>query len=342
MNARPIQAADEPRWQTYVDQHPDGTLFHGLRWRDQVREHGGGDPSYLLVERDGRVRGVLPLFRAKTLGGRALVSVPWAVYGGVLADDPEAEESLLAAARAASAEFGARHVELRYLHAPRAADLPTSALYVTFRRELPDDPAACLEMIPRKSRAAARQARDKHGLEFAEDPAAVGVFHDLFVANKRALGSPVFSRRYFESLQARFGAQVRLHVARHEGAVIAACFSFVDRDVWNPYYSGSAPGTERLGSMNFLYWKLMETAAAEGLRRFDFGRSRAGTGPCRFKEHMGFVAQPLPYQYLLPPGGEIPSINPSNPKFDRAKQVWSRLPTALVKAVGPRLMRYFP
>lgn len=350
MNVRPLGALEDAAWDTYVRAHPHGTMFHQTRWRDLVIEFQRGAPCYLVCEESGVFRGVLPLFRTRTLSGRALVSVPFAVYGGVLADSAEAERMLKDAAREERARFGARYVELRSLHAPESADLPTTDRYVTFRRDLPSDPQECLGLIPRKSRAAARQARDKHGLTFSDARGDVAAFHELFVANKRALGSPVFSRSYFDALLERLGADALLHAVHHDGQIIAAVFSFLDGDVINPYYSGSLPGTERLGSMNFMYWQLMEEGVRRGARRYDFGRSRAGTGAFKFKENMGFEATPLHYQYILGAGGhggvgeegQIPSVNPSNPRFDLVKAIWSRLPMPVVKALGPRLMRLFP
>lgn len=344
MNVRPLAAGEDARWDAYVKGHPNGTLFHQTRWRDLVIDFQRGAPSYLVCEDDGEFRGVLPLFRTRGLSGRSIISVPYAVYGGSLVDSPEVERALIAEATAELNRIGAQYIELRYLHEPSMTELPTIDRYVTFRRDLPSDPEECLAMIPRKSRAAARQARDKHGLTFVDARDDVASFHDLFVANKRALGSPVFSRGYFESLLERLGQDALLHAVHHEGVVIAAVFSFVDGDVINPYYSGSRPGTERLGSMNFMYWQLMEEGVRRGARCYDFGRSRADTGAFKFKKNMGFEPTTLHYQYVLAAGGdgEIPSINPSNPRFDLVKNVWSRLPTPVVKALGPRLMRLFP
>ena len=343
MKVRPLERRDEAAWDDYVRGHAHGTFFHLLGWRDQVVEHYGcHEPRYLLAERDdGTIAGVLPLFRARSLSGEMLVSVPYAVYGGILADDAATEPALLDAARELKESLGVKLAEFRCLHRP-ASDLPTSDLYVTFLRDLPDDPDECLSLIPRKSRASTRHARDRHGMELVEAADGVDAFYELFVENKRALGSPVFSRRFFRSLLDRFGERCTLHHVRHEGQVIAACVSFVHGETFNPYYSGSLPGTERLGSMNFMYWRLMEEAVKRGHKRFDFGRSRARTGPCKFKRNMGFEETPLTYQFLLGDGAEIPNVNPSNPRFDVVKNTWKRLPLPVVKRVGPHLMRYLP
>lgn len=342
MSVRVIDDRDDLAFDRYVAGHARGTLFHTTGWRETVRDVAAHDPIYLIAEREGRIRGVLPLFHVRSLlGGNMLVSVPYAVYGGVLADDDEARDQLIQAARALADELRVRHLELREIE---AADdgLATSSLYVTFFKDLPDDKDACLELIPRKSRATTRHARDKHGMEFVEGVEYLGAFHDLFVRNKTQLGSPSFSRGFFENLLIRFPDRVWLQAVKMQGEVIAAVLSFVHGETINPYYSGSKPGTERLGSMNFMYWQVMERAVERGLRRYDFGRSRVDTGAYDFKRNMGFEPTALHYRYYLRDGAELPSINPSNPKFERVQAVWRRLPRPVLDVLGPWMMRHLP
>ncbi len=78
-----------------------------------------------------------------------------------------------------------------------------------------------------------------------------------------------------------------------------------------------------MGVNSFMYWKLMEWASKRGLRVFDFGRSRKGTGAAKFKKNMGFEAETLSYQYHLGPGGTLPDLHPGNPKVG----IYQSLPT---------------
>ncbi len=337
--------ANDAELDRFVLGHAHGTFFHRPAWGEFVRESFGHEPWTLVVRRGGALAGALPLFRVRRpFSGSSLVSVPYGVYGGIVADDPDAASALEDAARALAITLGAGHVELRQLHDPGGSrsSWPASDLYVTFLRDLPDDPDECLETIPRKSRASARQARDKHGMEFVAGRDLLDPFHRLFLVNKRSLGSPAFDRAFFARLVAKFGDDVLLHGVRMNGRVIATCLSFVFRDTLMPYYSGSEPGTERLGSMNFQYWQLMVDATKRGLGTFDFGRSRRGSGAFDFKEHMGFTPTPLSYRYFLPQGGAPPSVNPSNPKFEVVQEVWRRLPLSVVERLGPRLLKYLP
>lgn len=347
----------------FVERHAGGTLFHTTLWRDLVRRHFTHRPLYLEARRGPHRVGVLPLFETRSpLSGRALVSVPYAVYGGPLASDAAAAGALLDAVRVRVGEGAARFAELRFRELPtfvggaggagRAggdgaaatsiAALPGSDRYCTFVRELPADPEACLDMIPRKSRASTRQARDRHRLELVEAPDEVDAFHRLFVLNKRRLGSPSFARCWFEDLLRLGASRTRLHFVTKEGRPLVGVLSLLHGDTWNPYYSGSLEQADALGASNFAYWQLMRTAAAAGFRRFDFGRSRLDSGPYHFKRNMGFEPSVLPYRYVLAPGEAIPDVTPGNPRFSLPRLVLSRLPLGVMKVVGPRLMGLVP
>lgn len=333
----------------FVERHRDGTFFHASAWSERVARCFPHRPRTLVARRAGRIVGVLPLFETRSpLSGRALVSLPYAVYGGPLAADAEAARALHDALAQRVRDEGLRHAELRCarlspeLEAAGFAALPGSDLYATFVRDLPEDPEECLAMIPRKSRASTRQARDRHGLEFAEAPHALAEFHRLFALNKQRLGSPAFSAAWFAGLLALGRRRVRLHVVRRDGRVVVAVLSFLHGDAFNPYYSGSLPEADRLGASNFLYWQLMRAAAAEGFRRFDFGRSRAGTGPWHFKRNMGFEPAPLAYRWLLGTGREPPNVHPGNERFSLPRRAIRSLPIPLARTFGPLLMRFVP
>ena len=109
-----------------------------------------------------------------------------------------------------------------------------------------------------------------------------------------------------------------------------------------PYYGGAVEDALPYAVNDFMYWELMCHVAKAGYRTFDFGRSREGTGAYHFKRHWGFEAMPLPYQYILDGGREMPNLSPSNPKMRLAVDTWKRLPLPLTKVVGPLVTRYLP
>jgi FemAB-related protein (PEP-CTERM system-associated) len=355
LRVRDLLPGEDSRWDSYVSRHPQGSHFHRSGWGRVTAETFRHEPHHLVVEQGRRWLGVLPLFLTKSpFLGRNLVSVPYAVYGGVLSDTEAAQAALLEHAAGLGRELEVGYVELRHLEL-RPGDRPRSPLYVTFRCELPEDPALVMQGIPKKARAEVRCARDpaapaipgkrreSFGIRVTPDGSVDELF-SLFADNKRRLGSPALPKRWFQGLQDEFGKAAVIHRAVAPGGrTLAAVMSFCFKDTVYAYYSGSRHDINDTGCNNWIYCAIMEWAVEQGYRRFDFGRSRSDSGPARFKKNMGFEPEPLHYEYLLlAPGARLPDFHPSNPRLDLPRRVWSNMPMFLANRLGARLSRYLP
>lgn len=355
LRVRELLPGEDARWDSYVARHRLGTFFHRTGWSRTVAERFRHHAHHLVVEQGRRWLGVLPLFETRSLFlGRNLVSVPYAVYGGVLADDERAQQALIDHATALGRELDVGYVELRHLE-ERGGQRPRSPLYVTFRCELPDDPAEVMARVPKKARAEVRCARDpvaeaiegkrreSFGIKVTADGSVDELFA-LFAENKRRLGSPSLPKRWFQGLVEEFGRAAVVHRAVDpSGRTLAAVMSFCFKDTVYAYYSGSRSDVNVTGVNNWIYCAIMEWAVEQGYRRFDFGRSRVDSGPAKFKKNMGFTAEPLHYEYvLLGRGAKLPEFHPSNPKLALPRRLWSKLPMAVCNGLGARLSRHLP
>ena len=354
LRVRELLPGEDARWDAFVSRHPLGTFFHRTGWSRVVGEMFRHQPHHLVIEQGRRWLGVLPMFLTKSpFLGRNLVSVPYSVYGGVLADDEMAQEALLDRARQLGQELGVGFVELRHLE-KRRGERPTSELYVTYRCDLPEDPADVMARIPKKRRAevraarepkaqATKKARESFGITVTAD-GSVDELYRLFAENKRRLGSPTLPKKWFQALTDEFGRAAVIHRAiEPSGRTIAAVMSFTFKNTVYAYYSGALSDVNHTGVNNFIYCAIMEWAVDNGYTRFDFGRSRVASGPAKFKENMGFVAEPLYYEYmLLGPKAKLPEFHPSNPRLALPRRMWSKLPMALCNPLGARLSKYLP
>ena len=341
---RPLDAAGAAAWDAFVVAHPDGTFFHRAAWRDVVERAFGHRTHYLMTERDGAITGVLPLGHVRSaLFGSTLISVPFCVYGGPLAADRASFDALLAAAVALMPAARAGALELRFLGPPPQdwldpAEWPErDGLYATFRKPIAADDAANLKTIPRKQRAVLRKGLER-GLTCTADR-NVDLLHRIYAESVRNLGTPVFSRRYFRILAAAFPDCMDV-LTVHDGATpVASVMNFYWRDEVLPYYGGGTPAARACGANDVMYWEVMRRAAARGCRRFDFGRSKTGTGAFAFKKNWGFTPVPLHYRFRLAAGAAIPEHNPLNPKYRLFIAAWKRLPLPVANALGPHIVR---
>jgi FemAB-related protein (PEP-CTERM system-associated) len=334
---RELTTESQDRWDEFVERCPDATFFHKAGWKTVLERSYGHPTLFLYAERDGEIAGVLPLAQIKSLlFGNTLVSTPFCVYGGVAAMDEEAATALSNAACQHAERLGVDALELRNC-SPSGRQWPTKELYVTFRKEIDSDPEVNLKAIPRKQRAMVRKGI-KAGLASEAD---VGWerFYRVYSESVRNLGTPVFPAKYFRVLREVFGSACEVLMITHEGEDVAGVMSFYFRDEVLPYYGGSVAQARSLKANDFMYWELMRQSGERGIRVFDYGRSKEGTGSYSFKENWGFAPKPLHYEYYLVKSDEVPEINPMNPKYQLFIKAWKKLPLPIANLIGPMLAK---
>ena len=283
------------RWDAFVMACPRATFFHRAGWLrliEQVFRHRG---FFLYAERAGRIEGVLPLAQVKSLlFGHSLVALPFAVYGGVAADTEDAAAALEQEAQVIAKQLGVDHLEFRNV-LPRHSDWPAQDLYVTFRKEIFAEEEANMLAIPRKARAVVRKGIKNELVSHIDSD--VSRFFALYASNTHRHGTPAMPKRYFAALLDEFGPDAEvLTVTDKQGRPLSSVLSFYFRDEVLPYYAGDEEAARDLAANDFKYWELMRRACARGLKVFDYGRSKQGTGSYSFKKNWGFEPTPLHYE----------------------------------------------
>lgn len=337
MQIKTLDTATHGRWDAFVDSRAEATFFHKAGWREVLERAFGHAAHFLYAEEEGEIVGILPLGHVRSLlFGNALVSTPFCVYGGIVAASEAARAALDRAACELARGLAVDHLELRNAQ-PSGSGRPVKDLYVTFRKRLDPDPEQNLLAIPRKQRAMVRKGIAA-GLASVVD-AEVGRFYDAYAESVRNLGTPVFGKKLFVVLQEVFGDDCEILSIEHQGRVVASVMSFYFRDEVLPYYGGGTAEARDLYANDFMYWEVMRRSLERGVRLFDYGRSKVGTGSYRFKTHWGFEPTPLHYEYELVKAEAIPDVNPLNPKYQLMIAAWKRLPLPVSKLVGPFLAR---
>jgi FemAB-related protein (PEP-CTERM system-associated) len=340
---RALEPADDSRWDEYVQSHQHGTPFHTIAWKNTIIEGFGYEPKYLVAVEGTSIRGVLPLFLVSNLlMGKVLVSSPFAVYGGVLADDPGVRDLFRDAVTELGASLGVDYVELRNVQLEQRLGFAPVSRYVTFEQSIGPEEEALLEAIPRKVRYMVRKSL-KAGFETRRSEQATDAFLDLYSQSLRRLGTPCFPYKHFHALMRNFRGSVDVREVMYKGQVASAVLTFYMRDQVFPFYGASDPALNNVAPNNFMYFDLMRWAGANGYKNYDFGRSKkGGSGSYDFKAHWGMAERELPYEILLVKRKELPNINPNNKAFRWPLEIWRRLPLPVTRWIGPMFLRLVP
>ncbi|MEK6636940.1 MAG: FemAB family XrtA/PEP-CTERM system-associated protein [Pseudomonadota bacterium] len=326
----------------YVRAHPLATPFHLSGWSRAVARGCGQVNHYLVAEIESAIVGVLPLTVVHSpLFGRALVSSAFAVGGGALADDGDVANALIAEAVAMAERLTCPTVELRGgMMSAGAGWHHDETTYLGFVRDLAADDEAELLAIPRKQRAEVRRALGFDLIvETGTSEAGRAAHYAVYSESVRNLGTPVFPRALFDAVLDEFGREADILTVRHGGSAIASVLSLYWRGTVMPYWGGGTAAARGWRANDLMYYALMNHARGRGCTRFDFGRSKAGTGPAAFKRNWGFEGEPLAYAKFAA-DGELPrDINPLNPKYRMQVALWQKLPLSIANRIGPMISR---
>ncbi|MGE4324365.1 MAG: FemAB family XrtA/PEP-CTERM system-associated protein [Sphingobium sp.] len=327
---------------SFVLGHAQGTAFHRPAWmRGITRATGHAAHVMAAVGPSGRVRGILPVHHIRSLlFGQAIVSTGFAVDGGIVADDPATIAALAAAAQRLARDKGGLPVELRGGAAPGEGWTTREDGHVGFIRPLADDDGAELLAVPRKHRAELRKALANPALHVrhGRDDGLIRDHYRVYAESVRNLGTPVFPARLFRETLAQFGEQADILVVYDGDRPVSAVLSLYHHDHVLPFWGGGVQDARHLRSNELMYYRLMGHARERGMRHFDFGRSKSGSGQAAWKKSFGFTPRPLAY-HSWSPTGAVRDVNPQSVRYQRLVDLWKRLPLPVAALIGPPIAR---
>jgi FemAB-related protein (PEP-CTERM system-associated) len=328
------------RWIDGFVAEAGGSLFHRPAWLQAVETATGQRAAGLLAERLGTVTGWLPLTEVRSpLFGKALVSSGFGVGGGIVAESDDAATALAEAAQAHATSGGFASIELRGGVIPAGWE-SWSDKHCGFERALAADDEAELLAIPRKARAEVRKGLSfGHRVTIGRSSGDLAAHYACYSASVRNLGTPVFPRALFKAMLDAFPDSSDILTVWAGATPLASVLSFYHDGAVLPFWGGGTFAARAARANEVMYYELMLHARRKGMARFDFGRSKTGSGPFAFKKNWGFEPQPLTYAGLTAPGAPPRNIDPTDASYSRKIELWKKLPLPLANALGPWIAR---
>ena len=149
----------------------------------------------------------------------------------------------------------------------------------------------------------------------------------------------MFPARLFRAVLREFGDAADILTVRAGGMPVASVLSLYMNGTVHPYWGGGTHAARTLRANDRMYFALLAHARARGCTRFDFGRSKAGTGAAAFKKNWGFQGTALMYAKRVVPGAVVRDINPLNPRYRRKIEAWKKLPLWVANRIGPHIAK---
>jgi len=330
-------------WDGYVDNHSNATIYHHSCWREVIGRAFGHKADYLVaLDENRQVVGLLPTVEVKSrLFGHYMVSMPFFTGGGALSDNSQVDNLLMKSAVGLARQRKVSHVEFRE-SVERDAQWPVRSDKVTMLLALPPTVDELSRQIGSKARSQIRRpdregVSVKHGnLDLIDD------FYTVFSRNMRDLGTPVYASSFFKIIAETLKERVKIVVVYLKNRPVAAGYLLSYKGRVEIPWASSLREYNRVGVNMRLYWEVLKYSIECGYKTFDFGRSSKGEGTYRFKAQWGAQPQPCYWHYWLNDGVDLPQLNPANPKYELAINIWRRLPLAVANMIGPFVIKNLP
>jgi FemAB-related protein (PEP-CTERM system-associated) len=333
---------DKSRWNQFVATHAEASFYHRFEWRE-INETCFGHRSAYLAAVDGEdVLGVFPVVQVRSrLFGNIACSMPFVNYGGPCGRDASVETTLVSAASDVMRRWQSDYLEIRSRkHLP--GDLSTSDHKVSMTVELDADADTLWNAFKTGHRTEIRKGYKQGftvrvgGRDLLDD------FYTLMSESWRDLGTPMYSKTYFEAIAAAFDGSVRITMVYAEGEIAAGAFDGLHGDTVEGMWLGTRAKFRDQLVGYVLYWELMKDACERGYKHFHLGRSTSQSGSETFKRKWNADLRQLYWQYVLNGTQSVPELNVSNPKYRLAIETWRRLPLGVTQVLGPFIARCIP
>jgi hypothetical protein len=338
-----VKPLSDGRWDDLVARHPRASVFHDRGWLEALSRTYRYEPIVLTSTPPGQPlqNGIVYCRVASWLTGTRLVSLPFSDHCDPLLTHPDELGEFMQHVSDESDEQHYRYVEFRRLLPVHdgASGFRESCSYHSHRIDIQPSLERIFEGLHRSSIQRKIQRADREGLtyEIGSSEQQMEEFYHLMLVTRRRHHRLPQPRLWFKNLIRYMGNRVQIRLARKNQKAIAAMLTLRNRTSIVYKYGCSDARFHPLGSMPFLFWKLIEEGKASGAEVVDLGRSDLShEGLIVFKDRLGARREPL--RYYRRPSHRARSVSVWGTNVIR--NFFPVLPESILSAAGNALYKH--
>jgi len=335
-----INPLQDSRWESFIQRHPQASVFHCTRWLRALQTTYGYDPLVVTTcSANAPLTNGLVFCRVRSwLTGRRFVSLPFSDHCQPLVNNScELDDLLLHMKRYVDAGEW-KYIEIRPTSYQPGSQtgFSESIAYSFHRLDLRKSEQELFQSFHKNCvrRKIRRAEREQLVCEEGTSESLLQKFYELLVITRRRQHLPPQPLSWFRALVAEFGDSLKIRVASKDDLSIASILTITHKKSMVYKYGCSDARFHKVGGMAFLFWHAIQEAKERQLEEFEMGRSDSGNrGLISFKEHWGAVGTHLSY-WTYPPRTKRTQ---SEWKKIILRQLVPRTPSFVLKAAGKLL-----
>jgi hypothetical protein len=337
-----IDESRKNEWERYLQENPDSIAWQSYEWSTVLRNHYRFDFHPIVVLDGSQIRGILPLYHMKNVFGKdMLISVPYAVAGGIVADNDEARGMLLDKAIELSRMYNSCGITLKQYKVRIDRQLRTDGNYYNRELDLTSGMDAIWNGLAETNREQIETSKNSaYKLEYPS--ADLDIFYNMLLTHHHGRGIPCVGREWIKDL---IGFKMySLAVLKLNGSVVAATMIKEFKDTVSFPFTCVPDKQGKTGVAEYrLYWELISRFASEGKRIFHSGRIPRTDQTDPYRLGWGGVQYDYYYQYY--PDSSTTTTEYAKRKGrkrDLFESCWKKMPLTMAGFLGPRIVKHFP
>lgn len=281
-----LNSVDEKTWREFVDQHPQGNIFHTPEmFQVFMHAHGHKPQLFAALDNDKKVFALfLPVHVSLLNGPLRRLTTRSIAYGGVLCSDGESADcglEILLVDYSRSARKESLFTELRNL-SDQSVILPVLERngfayeeHLNYLINMDCSSEQLLQNIGSRTRKHIRQALRRGNITINEitEPVQLPSWYELIQKTYHAARVPLADislfKTAFDILQRR--GMIKFWTARLGPAVIAASAELLYKDKIYGWYGGVDRRYADETPGELLMWHILDWGRANGYKIYDFG-----------------------------------------------------------------------
>jgi lipid II:glycine glycyltransferase (peptidoglycan interpeptide bridge formation enzyme) len=289
---------------------------------------------------------VLPLFLADSIFGKRLVSTPYAVYTGIIAEEDSVRKELLNYAQQLAERKQVNYLEIREKKEKSGYNNFKSTKNVfNFSLSLSNDIDSIWKKLPKKSVRWGIKKANKSNLTWncGNSLSDLDSFYRLFLATRKFRGVPGYPYSYFKDIIKHFN--VKIYTTLLQGKAVASLFLIYHQKEVRYAFAGAVydRGILNRQPYHLIMWKAIKDACIGGYETFNFGGATLNTnagGLYDFKKKWSDKIVPVPAYFYLVKSKQLPGTADSV-LIKIASKVWKKMPVSLIKLLSPTVIKQF-
>ncbi|MBI2151821.1 peptidoglycan bridge formation glycyltransferase FemA/FemB family protein [Candidatus Woesearchaeota archaeon] len=344
-----LTTEDKSDYEKYIENNIKTSFEYTLHWKNILEKNFGFKGMHIISkDTDGNINGTLPLFLAKGIFGTRLISTPYAIYTGILAENETVKKKLLAFACELSSKEKVEFMEIREeKESDYNNNFQMKKKVFNFSLNLTLNPEEIWKKLPKGSvRWGIKKAQSSNlTWRCSNSESDLSQFYKLFLQTRKVRGVPAYPYSYFKDIVENFKEKVCVYTAYLSSKPVASIFLIKHKKEVRYAFAGAIHKKEimQLQPYHLLLWEAIKNACNEGFTKFNFGGATLDTndgGLYEFKKKwVDEIVEITSYFYL----NKKKNLSGEENKlvFKLAMAVWKKLPLSWINFLSPFVIKQF-